>query len=117
MRQSVGISDLRISKAVSNGTVGMASRAIRQQARDRAVLPCLSFTIGSLARIPDQGKCSDGGASNAVRRASHTDQVRWPRFDPNVPGDLERAVKEARRIQAEQAAHKAREQELDGSKT
>jgi hypothetical protein len=42
-------------------------------------------------------------------QASRT--VHWPRFDPNQPGDLERAVKEARRLMKAQHSGSAPDQD------
>jgi hypothetical protein len=73
-----------------------------------AFLLLIAAATAYAARGPDQSKAHDAGAPRPAPGTT-TNQVRWPRFDPNIPGDLERAVKEVRRIQAEE---KAREKEL-----
>ena len=83
-----------------------------------AVFASLSY-IGIGASLP--GACllliaaalGFGATSKVKSRAGDTSArtssraIQWPRFDPNKPGDLERAVKEVRRIQNLQQAQRA----------
>jgi hypothetical protein len=70
-----------------------------------ASLPGASLLVIAGALCMGTGREAEEKTRGASHRTSRAPAIRWPRFDPNTPGDLDRAVKEVRRLQSKAETH------------